>query len=109
MCIGIPMQVLEVASGRALCADGEQRLWVDVRLIDEVPVGGWLLVFAGAARERISVERAAQVSNALQALRLCEQGGGAEIDTLFADLVGREPQLPPHLQAQYDNNRKQDD
>lgn len=29
MCIGIPMQVLEVTSGRALCADGEQSVWVD--------------------------------------------------------------------------------
>jgi len=109
MCIGIPMQVVEVATGRALCADGEQSTWVDTRLVEGVQTGRWLLVFAGAARELISAERAAQVRNALQALEACEQGDLARIDSLFSDLVNREPRLPPHLQHLHDNNRTQED
>lgn len=79
------------------------------RLVEGVQSGSWLLVFAGAARERISAERAAQVGNALRALVACEQGDLARIDTLFADLVNREPRLPPHLQQLHDNNRTQED
>lgn len=99
MCIGIPMQVLAVDAGRALCAEGESRSWVDIRLIDTPETGDWLLVFAGAAREVISAERAEQVGNALRALQASANGDLASIDLLFADLVEREPQLPPHLQA----------
>jgi len=99
MCIGIPMQVLEGAEGRALCADGLETRWVDTRLVDPPQPGDWLLVFLDAARERLDSERAAQIRDALRALEAAMAGDLASVDQLFADL-DREPQLPPHLQAQ---------
>lgn len=107
MCIGIPMQVVDAGPGRALCRDGERLCPVDTRLVEPVSPGTWLLVFAGAAREILTEERAAQVSAALQALAAGIQGDTEAVDALFADLVNREPALPPHLQPllQTDNNK----
>ncbi|MBB3104814.1 HypC/HybG/HupF family hydrogenase formation chaperone [Azomonas macrocytogenes] len=100
MCIGIPMQVLQTESGRAWCDDGQQARWIDTRLIDEPDAGSWLLVFLDAAREAITAQRAAQVRDALGALAAINSGDLVDLDGFFADLLEREPQLPPHLQAQ---------
>ena len=105
MCIGIPMQVTEFGQGRALCRDGDSLSWVDTRLVDPVEAGTWVLVFAGAAREIISSERASQVAAAMQALQASAEGDMAAIDALFADLVNREPELPQHLQAEANNDK----
>jgi len=113
MCIGIPMQVSQLgdATERAAClpwgaaADAEPTM-VDLSLVGDVDVGEWVLVFLGAARECLSAERANQVGMALQALQLAESGNLDGFDDLFADL-DREPQLPPHLQAQLANNSKE--
>ncbi|WP_114417837.1 HypC/HybG/HupF family hydrogenase formation chaperone [Marinospirillum perlucidum] len=98
MCIGYPQQVEVVEESRALCRSGDQQQWVDTRLVEACVPGDWLLVFHGAAREKLSEQRAHQVSQALAALVAAEQGDHQAIDHLFADLVDREPQLPPHLQ-----------
>ena len=96
MCIGIPMQVAEPRSRYALCrADGESRE-VDMILVGEQPAGTWVLVFLGAAREVIAGEDAARIGDALRALALIAQGE-TDVDHLFADLTGREPELPEHL------------
>ncbi len=98
MCIGLPMQVIESCPGRALCrGQGEERE-VDTLLVGDAPPGSWLLVFLDSAREQITSERAAQISQALTALELTLHGE-TDIDHLFADLVDREPELPAHLQA----------
>lgn len=98
MCVGIPMQVQEVAEGRALCRDGREKRWVDTLLVEPPQPGDWLLVFLDAAREHLDAERAAQIRDALSALEAAMAGDMASVDRLFADL-DREPQLPPHLQA----------
>lgn len=108
MCIGIPMQVLALEGVRALCAEGDMCSWIDIRLIDRPEVGEWLLVFAGAAREVISAERAERIGNALLALHAGADGDMATVDRLFADLVEREPQLPPHLQAALNRDQNED-
>ena len=100
MCIGRPMQVIENAAGCALCAaDGQQRR-IDTMLVGEQPVGTWLLTFLDTAREVLTPERAVQIREALQAVDLVMRGtmqGDGELDHLFGDLVGREPQLPEFL------------
>ena len=65
MCVGLPMQVLAVQPGRADVAGRGERRWVDTRLLGEVAVGQWVLVFLDAARESISAERAAEVDGTL--------------------------------------------
>ncbi len=96
MCIGIPMQVAEPRSRYALChANGESRE-VDMALVGEQPAGAWVLVFLDAAREVIGAEDAARIGDALKALVLVAEGD-TNVDHLFADLIGREPELPEHL------------
>jgi hydrogenase expression/formation protein HypC len=98
MCIGLPMQVIESSPGRALCRGrGEQRE-VDTLLVGEQAHGSWLLVFLDSAREVLSSERAKQIDQALTGLELAMQGE-RHFDHLFADLIGREPELPAHLQV----------
>ncbi|GGB78727.1 hydrogenase [Marinobacterium zhoushanense] len=108
MCIGIPMQVRVVEGERALCTSGDEQHWIDIRLIEMPVPDDWLLVFLEAAREKISAERARQVAQALQALDAGARGDIAAIDALFADLVGRTPQLPPHLQPDLNDGHKED-
>lgn len=96
MCIGIPMQVIACLPGRAVCAGlGEQRE-IDMALVGEQAPGTWVLVFLDAAREVVSAEQAALISDALAALGQA-MNGAADVDHLFPDLAGREPELPDHL------------
>ncbi len=96
MCLGIPMQVVDFNGDYAICKrDGEPHL-IDIQLVGKPQIGDWLLTFLDTAREIISPEYAAQIQDALQALRLTLQGE-TNIDHLFADLINREPQLPDHL------------
>lgn len=100
MCIGIPMQIVAAQPGTADCEGMGQAAHVDMALVGEQPVGTWLLVFLGTAREVLSEARAAEIGNALRALDVAMQGGdAAEIDSLFPDLAGREPELPDFLKS----------
>ncbi len=99
MCIGIPMQVAEPRSRYALCrADGESRE-VDMILVGEQPAGTWVLVFLGAAREVIAGRMQPGSAMRYGRSRSIAQGK-TDVDHLFADLTGREPELPEHLRPQ---------
>jgi hydrogenase expression/formation protein HypC len=98
MCIAVPMQVLAATDHAAECRDGsapDRQVAVDLALVGVQPPGTWLLVFLGAAREVIDAGRARQTLDALAALRAVERG--EPVEHLFADLIGREPELPEHL------------
>lgn len=99
MCIGIPMQVLDSGETQALCQNGDTVEIIDMMLVGPQPVGTWVQVFLGAARECLSEVRALQIKSALQSLEQVMQGKEADVDRLFPDLANREPQLPPHLIA----------
>jgi hydrogenase expression/formation protein HypC len=98
MCIGIPMQVVELHAESARCIYRGQKSLVDMMLVGPQPVGTWLLVFLDTAREVLSEPKARQIADALEAMRLAMQGDN-QIDHLFADLVDREPQLPEFLKS----------
>jgi len=100
MCIGVPMQVIRVGSGYAVCEAAGERRAIDMRLVGDQPEGTWVLVFLDAAREVVTPEHASLIGNALDALRLALRGSTEGIDRLFPDLAGREPELPPHLKPQ---------
>jgi hydrogenase expression/formation protein HypC len=97
MCIGLPMQVVSVEPGYALCQGMGEKRRVDTLLVGEQPVGSWLLVFLDSAREVLSELDARRIQQALQALQLATQGS-SDVTHLFQDLIDREPQLPEHLQ-----------
>lgn len=105
MCLGIPMQVEACTETEAYCRNGDEGLWVDMSLVGEQPVGSWVLVFLGAAREVLDEDRALQMRAALSAVEAVMSGREADLDLLFADLVSREPQLPSHLQAELNNKK----
>lgn len=97
MCMAIPMQVLRGETAGAWCQGRQGEVWIDTLLTGPLEPGQWVLTFLGAAREVVSATRAAQVNAALDALEQLQNGGQPDFDVLFADLVGREPQLPAHL------------
>jgi hydrogenase expression/formation protein HypC len=99
MCIGVPMRVVEPLAGRALCEGLGERRMIDMTLVGEQAAGTWVLVFLDTAREVVSEKDAALVAQALTALGLAMRGE-AELDHLFPDLAGREPELPDHLKSQ---------
>jgi hydrogenase assembly chaperone HypC/HupF len=93
------MQIIEPGQHRALCRYNGEFREIDMSLTGEQPAGTWVLVFLDAAREVISASDAARIADALQALTLVMQGE-TSVDHLFADLIGREPELPDHLKPQ---------
>lgn len=98
MCIGIPMQVIEVEDTFAWCNGRNGRKRINTMLLDEVHPGDWLLTFLDSAREAIDAERAAMVNSALEALERIAAGQD-NFEDCFADLIGREPQLPDFLRS----------
>lgn len=97
MCVGVPMQVVEAREGVAICTvDGERRA-VSTLLVTDGPVqpGEWLLCHRETAFRRLEAEDAMLIKDALGAVLAAAEGQPYE--HLIADLVDREPQLPPHL------------
>lgn len=96
MCLGIPMQVVEVEGVFAWCSGRNGRRRINTMLLGDVTPGQWLLTFLDTAREAIDAERAALIDSALNALDLVAAGKD-NFDDCFADLINREPQLPDFL------------
>ena len=97
MCIGIPMQVVSAADGMGICEGRGERQRLNLMLVGDLPPGTWVLAFQGAAVRVLAADEAARTNAALDALAAVEAGG--DVDAFFADLVGREPQLPDHLKG----------
>jgi hydrogenase expression/formation protein HypC len=76
MCIGIPMRVVEAWQGGALVAGRGRSEQIDTRLVggDDIVAGQWLLVFQGAARERLDAQRAGEIDGALDLLEAALAG-----------------------------------
>jgi len=97
MCLGIPMQVIEVYENSALCEGRNGRQVINTMLLGQMEAGQWLLTFLDAGREVIDAERAALVDAALDGLQAVAEGGEVDLDLFFADLANREPTLPDFL------------
>lgn len=97
MCVGVPLQIIEVDGLSAVASDGTRRETIDLSLVCAQPVGTWVLTFLGAAREVISEDDAHLIGQALAGLERVMAGG--DLGDAFADLDARSPELPPHLAA----------
>jgi len=97
MCIGVPMQIVETGDGYAWCEGMGETRQIDTLLVGNLPVGSWVLTFLDSAREVLSADDAARITDAVQAVNRVMRGD-ANIDHLFADLIDREPQLPEFVQ-----------
>ena len=76
-------------------------------LVGEQTAGTWLLTFLDSAREVLSEEDAARITDAVKAVNLVMQGS-TDIDHLFADLIDREPTLPGFVQQQKSSSNGED-
>jgi len=97
MCIGVPMQVISSTPAGALCEGRGERQQLDCMLVGELPAGTWVLAFRGTVLRVLSEEEAGQTNAALDALAAVL--AGEDVDRHFADLIDREPILPPHLRG----------
>lgn len=96
MCIGVPMRLLEAGTFEALAeSDTGERRCIQLTLVGEQPEGAYVLVLSDQAMRVLDPLEARQISDGLAAVLAAERG--ESFDHLFADLVDREPQLPPHL------------
>jgi hydrogenase expression/formation protein HypC len=77
MCIGLPMCTIEAWPGGAIVAGRGRTERIDTRLVGDCVAGEWLLVFQGAARERLDAARAAEIAATL-ALLDAALGGDAD-------------------------------
>lgn len=85
MCIGLPMQVLRIDGDAAEAAGRHGAARVDTRLVGPLRPGDWVLVFQGAARERLDPCRAGEIDAALALLEAAMAGDaeGAAADPGF--------------------------
>jgi len=90
------MQVLAVDGRFARCSSRVGERSIDLMLVGEVRPGQWLMTFMDAARALLSDEEAARSNAALDALDAVLVGA-EDVSAYFADLTGREPQLPDFL------------
>lgn len=84
MCIGIPMQVVTVEPGHALCRGRGERRRVNTALVGSVELGEWLLIFIDSAQERISAERAQEINATLDLMEAALQGDILEKNVGFS-------------------------
>lgn len=100
MCVGVPMLVTDILpSGAAHCLPyGEPGVahTVEASLLDTPPaVNDWLLVHVDVAIRALEPTEAQQIGDALRAVEAA--AAGQPFEHLLADLIEREPELPPHL------------
>jgi hydrogenase expression/formation protein HypC len=92
------MRIVAAEATVAVCEGRGRREQVDLALVGEQPVGTWILAYQGSAVRTMTPDEAAQTSAALDALDAV-LAGSDNVDAFFADLIDREPELPPHLKG----------
>lgn len=91
MCIGVPVQILEMSEFMALCRGRNGEEQVNMMLIGPQPEGTWVLNFLGSAREVLSEEDAANINKALDGLTAIMQGEtNIDVDSYFPGLEVRQ-------------------
>jgi hydrogenase expression/formation protein HypC len=95
MCIGAPMVVVECDDMSALCRRGEEIRRVGMALVGAQPPGAHVLVHLDNAVRVLEQDEALLIDRALDGLAAAMRGESFE--DRFADLIGRTPELPPHL------------
>ena len=86
MCLGIPMQVLEIDGAFAWCEGRGRRERLNALLLDELLPGDWVYAVLGQAREKLTAQRVTEINLALDGLAAALQGE-TNLDAYFPDLT----------------------
>lgn len=84
MCIGIPMQVLTVTPGHALCAGRGETREVRTALVDAVAPGDWVLVFIDSVQDHIDARRASEINATLDLMQAALSGADSTSAAAFS-------------------------
>ncbi len=95
MCLGVPMRVIESGETSALVRGRGETRRVSMLLTGPQPVGTPLLVHVDSAIRVLDEADVPLLEQALDGLEAALEG--RPVEAYFGDLVGREPELPPHL------------
>lgn len=97
MCIGIPMEIVS-SDGHFAMARTPAGTVREIRLmlVGALPVGSHVLVISDTAMREIDSDEARKIADALEATTAAVEG--RPFEHLFADLIDREPTLPPGLE-----------
>ncbi|MDO8927122.1 MAG: HypC/HybG/HupF family hydrogenase formation chaperone [Sideroxyarcus sp.] len=82
MCIGIPMQVVEVDGAFAWCEGRGRRERLNTMLLEKPAPGDWVYATLGQAREKLSARQAHEINLALDGLAAAMQGE-TNLDSYF--------------------------
>jgi hydrogenase assembly chaperone HypC/HupF len=88
MCMGIPMQVIEVDGAFAWCEGRGRRERLNTLCLGEITPGDWVYAVLGQAREKLTSQRASEINLALDGLEAALQGE-TNLDAYFPDLTDR--------------------
>ena len=66
MCLGIPAKVVEIDGSLGKAEVGGVRREVDLRLIEDVGVGDWVILHAGFAIQKLDEKEAAETLSLLE-------------------------------------------
>jgi hydrogenase expression/formation protein HypC len=97
MCLGFPMEVLSGDDAQAMCARKGETTAVSMMLVGAQPPGTRVLVHLGSAVRVLEEAEALAIDAALEGLSAAMSG--ASFEHYFADIIGREPELPEHLRG----------
>ncbi len=89
------MTIVETDGMSAICEYGNEQRRVSVMLLSEPQVGANVLVHIDTAVRLLDDDEARLIADALDGLNVALDDH--DCDRFFADLIGREPQLPEHL------------
>ncbi|MDL2408273.1 HypC/HybG/HupF family hydrogenase formation chaperone [Rhizobium calliandrae] len=95
MCIGIPMRVVSSGKLTAQCEHHGSVFPISMLLVGPQPVGTHVLTHLGSAIRLLDADEARMIDDALAGLAQAVEG--RPFESLFADLISREPELPSHL------------
>lgn len=86
MCLGIPMQIIEIEGAFAWCEGRGRRERLNVLLLEEALPGEWVYAVLGQAREKLTIARVDEINLALDGLAAALQGE-TNLDAYFPGLT----------------------
>lgn len=73
MCLGIPMQILEIKKNMGVVESGGVKINIGLMLIENPEIGDWVIVHAGFAISKLNYEEAKETLNLLREIDIVER------------------------------------